>query len=134
MRSDAEKRRVNHDPPGEALSLLREHSNILYYLFPNTILLVQPDHVAWLRVYPRTTDRTLFEGGTLIPRALNTASRAEYWSKNVDLFYTAVDEDWALGESIQEGLRSGANTHMIFGRYEQLLGEFHDAVGRAVKS
>ena len=115
---------------GEALPLLREHSNILYYIFPNTILLVQPDHVSWLRVYPRTTDRTLFEGGTLVPRALNTPDKEAYWAKNVEIFYDAVDEDWVLGESIQEGLRSNANTHMVFGRYEQLLGEFHDAVMR----
>lgn len=119
--------------PGDgALSLLREHTNILYYVFPNTILLVQPDHVSWLRVYPGATDRTLFEGATLVPSALNTDERLQYWEKNVDVFYEAVDEDWALGESIQAGLRGGANAHMTFGRYEQLLGEFHDAVERGL--
>ena len=105
---------------------LRHHANILYTLFPNTLVLVQPDHVTLFQVWPTDLDRTRVVASTLLPP--EPAHDTDYWDKNVDILLGAVDEDYALGESIQEGLASGANSELLFGRSEQSLAWFHEEV------
>ncbi len=111
---------------------LRPHCNILYSLFPSTGILVQPDHAAVLNTFPVGIDRICVSAMTLIPQPADSDKARQYWDANVALFYRTIDEDFALGESIQRGLSSGANTHLNFGRYEQALGWFHETVNRAV--
>ena len=107
---------------------LRPHANVLFVLFPNTLLLVQPDHVGVFNIYPETMGSSRVEAYTLIPEPATTEAARKYWDQYLDILYTALDEDFALGESIQAGLASGANESMLFGRYEQSLAWFHDSV------
>ena len=104
---------------------LREHANILYLLFPSTILLVQPDHVVVLLSQPLGTGRVRVDGFTLVPEPPTTDSARRHWDANDELFYRAVAEDFALGDSIQAGLASGANQSLLFGRFEHGLTAFH---------
>ena len=48
------------------------------------------------------------------------------------LTITTLDEDFALGEGIQKGIGSGANTHLNFGRYEGALARFNRFVDEAI--
>lgn len=104
---------------------LREHANILYFLFPSTILLVEPDHSMVLHTYPVGTDRCRMDAYALVPEPPSSQKALGYWAANMAVFYGAVAEDFARGDSIQASLRSGANRELTFGRFEHALAAFH---------
>ena len=60
---------------------------------------------------------------TLVPADLDPADAAatQYWRKNHDITVRTLAEDFAIGESIQSGLLSGANDELRFGRFEGAL-------------
>lgn len=113
------------DPAGWRL---RDHGNLLYFFFPGTILLVEPDHVQALSVWPAAPDRCIVTGATLLPAAPKTDKARAHWDRNVHIFWTALAEDFALMESKQATLLSGANTHLTFGRFEHASAWFHEAI------
>ncbi|MEW6729962.1 MAG: SRPBCC family protein [Acidobacteriota bacterium] len=112
---------------------IRPYANLLYFIFPNTLLLVEPDHIAVVTVFPDGTDNAILLTATLLPAFPSNEKEERYWGKNIDILMTAVNEDLLIGESIQKGLRSGANTHLTFARFEQSLKCFHDAIEDALK-
>ena len=63
---------------------------------------------------------------TLAPRA--EADKIEHWKRNHEITKVTLDEDFVIGESIQASLASGANTDMLFGRFEGALGAFNQVV------
>jgi phenylpropionate dioxygenase-like ring-hydroxylating dioxygenase large terminal subunit len=107
---------------------LRHHANILYHLFPNTLVLVQPDHAAVLHLFPIREDATVIESYTLVPEPPDDRAR-RYWDANNAILYGATAEDYERGESIQRGLASGANDVLTFAAYEHALTHFHGQVG-----
>jgi len=105
--------------------ILRRHANVLYHLFPNTLILVEPDHSAVLTLWPQGPDRALLSSFTLVPEAPATDKARAYWDANNAILYGATSEDFAMGESIQRGLASGANREVVFGAFEHALAHFH---------
>jgi phenylpropionate dioxygenase-like ring-hydroxylating dioxygenase large terminal subunit len=114
----------------EAEWSLRKHANVLYHLFPNTLVLVEPDHAAVLHVWPRGPDRTFIDAYLVVPEHPPTDKARAYWDANAKILYDATDEDMAMGESIQRGLASGANEDLVFGAFEHALTHFHREIAR----
>ncbi|MEM1196703.1 MAG: SRPBCC family protein [Pseudomonadota bacterium] len=117
------------DTPRETWRL-RDHANILYSLFPTAQLLVQPDHVVLIAANPVAANRTELRIATLVPS--QKAHDTELWMRNHAITRTTLDEDFALGEGIQSGLSSGANTSLIFGRFEGALTAFNASVADTI--
>jgi hypothetical protein len=107
---------------------LRRHANVLYQVFPNTLVLVEPDHGAVLHLWPLGPARTLITTYTVLPEAPATDKARAYWDANNRILYNATDEDFAMGESIQRGLASGANREVVFGAFEHALAHFHHQI------
>lgn len=105
---------------------LRDHANIIYTFFPLTQLLVQQDHVVWINSNPIGADQTELRLVTLAPKS--KLNEEAYWAKNHAITTTTLAEDFAIGESIQSGLSSGANQALTFGRFEGALKTFNDLV------
>jgi phenylpropionate dioxygenase-like ring-hydroxylating dioxygenase large terminal subunit len=114
--------------------VLRRHANVLYHLFPNTLILVEPDHAAVLHLWPLDAGRTLLTSYTLIPEPAVTEKARAYWDANNAILYNAVGEDFTMGESIQRGLASGANREVVFGAFEHALAHFHRQVDQRLGS
>lgn len=112
-------------PPPANVSALRQHGNILYFFFPNTTFLVQPDHTQFSTLEPLAPDRTRVHEITLLPSAPRTAKAEKYWQANVDLYRRTLAEDYVMAESIQSGLASGANDALSFGTFEFSAPRFH---------
>lgn len=108
---------------------LREHAQLLYTLFPASQLLVQSDHVVWIQSEVLGVDRLRIAIRTLVPgdRLSGEADR-EHWQKNHDITVSTLNEDFDLAEAIQEGLDSGANEELTFGRFEGALAHFNSTV------
>ena len=110
---------------------LREHANILYHLFPNTLVLIEPDHAAVLHLWPSGPGRTLLTAYTLIPERATTDKAVRYWDRNNAILYGAIEEDFAMGESIQRGVSAHADLTYVFGAFEHALTHFHARVREA---
>jgi hypothetical protein len=110
----------------------REHGNVLYFIFPCTLMLVQRDHVNVFNVLPRGARETEVSGYTLIPEAPQTEKARRYWDRNIGILLGATEEDFAMGVSIQQGLDAGASHAFRFGRFEQAIGWFHAALQAAI--
>jgi len=119
------------DRPQDQWSL-RAHANILYVLFPNTMVLVQPDHMAVFHGYPDGIDGVGVDAYTLLPERPETDKARDYWQKNIDILFGALAEDFEIAESVQAGVRSGANEHVTFGRFEQGLGWFNESIEQQI--
>ncbi|MEJ7597688.1 MAG: SRPBCC family protein [Kofleriaceae bacterium] len=104
---------------------LRHHANVLFHIFPNTLVLIEPDHVAVLHLWPRGPAETLMTSYTLVPEPPTTDKARAYWDANNAILYDATAEDFAMGASIQRGLTSGANADVVFGAFEHALAHFH---------
>jgi phenylpropionate dioxygenase-like ring-hydroxylating dioxygenase large terminal subunit len=109
---------------------LRAHANVLFHLFPNTLVLVEPDHAAVLHLWPKGPAQTLLTAYTLVPEPPLTAKAQSYWDRNNAILYNAVGEDFAMGESIQRGLHSRPDAKFTFGAFEHALAYFHFQVAR----
>lgn len=123
--------------PPDRWDLLR-HSVIIYMLFPNTLLLWQLDHVELWRVYPDPAGDPgccVTEVSLYIPQPATTDKARAHWDANMQLAINAVvQEDFPVAEAIQQGLRSGAQTHLTFGRHEPALIHFHQQLELAMAS
>jgi hypothetical protein len=69
----------------------------------------------------------------LIPERAESEKARSYWKANADILYNATDEDFAMGESIQRGLASGANRDVVFGAFEHSLAHFHGMVAQLTR-
>ena len=69
------------------------------------------------------------------PEVARTERMKRYWKKNLDLVVRVVEEeDFPVGETIQTGFHSQAQSHITFGTNEPALTHFHNSVTRAVQA
>ena len=88
------------------------------YLFPCNFLQVMTDHVYVHSIIPTGTNSCIFQCLMLIPEPALDAKAEKYWQSNYNIVRQVFDEDFAIGESIQAGLATGANEEFTIGRYE----------------
>jgi phenylpropionate dioxygenase-like ring-hydroxylating dioxygenase large terminal subunit len=97
-------------------------------LLPNSALLIQKEHVEFINFRPLSAGETEITITTLIPKNtdLNDINQLRHWQKNHDITNTTLNEDWALGESIQSSLESGALPYIQYGKNEWALHAFNE--------
>ena len=111
------------------------NTTLIYCLFPNTLLMLQGDHVELARIFPceGRADRAVMDLALYVPRAPATEEERTHWDKNMQLVYDVVTgEDFPAGRTIQIGLTSGAQTHTVFGRNEPAMIHYHRSMREAL--
>jgi phenylpropionate dioxygenase-like ring-hydroxylating dioxygenase large terminal subunit len=124
-------REVDPATPVDA-QLLGRHCNVIYFFFPASLLLWQGDHLQALTLSPRAPDASHVESWLLAPPAVHAKRRDAYWQENFEIFWRAIDEDFAFAASIQRGLAGGANASLAFGTSEFPAELFERAVERLI--
>ena len=119
------KSKFSQDKPEVSGFDPRRYGNLIYFFFPNTTVLVQPDHAQLSSLEPLGPARTRVHELTLIPQAPASDKAEAHWEANVALYRRTLEEDYALAESIQAGLASGANEALTFGTFEYSAPRFH---------
>lgn len=107
------------------------HSSLVHWVFPNTIVTWQMDHVETWRFFPSaTSDRACrVEGAMLIGEAPASESAERHWAKNWEiLMKTILDEDFATMQQVQLNMEAGVSPELAFGRNEVALAHFHQAL------
>jgi len=107
---------------------LREHANILVNIFPNTVILIQPDHAMVLTEFPLETDRTLMQSFMLIPKAPASQKETDYWDLNKNIFWGAIEEDNDLAVMQQKTFNRFDDRPMTIGSFEKLILQFENLV------
>ena len=112
-----------------------KHTVMVYILFPNTVLIVQGDHLEFFRVYPEkgNPDRSVMDVALYTPEPIVTDSARRHWQNNMDLLIRVVcTEDFPLGETIQHSFHSGAQDAVTFGRNEPALQHYHQTIRKSL--
>jgi phenylpropionate dioxygenase-like ring-hydroxylating dioxygenase large terminal subunit len=112
-------------------ALLGRHSNVIYFFFPSTFVLWEGDHANVFNVAPETVSSCATASWMIVPDAQRARDPA-HWDRNWKIFWDAIDEDFALAASMQEGLASGANAALTFGANEFACDRFERAVDALV--
>lgn len=114
---------------------LIQRSAIVYVLFPNTVFIMQGDHLETWRVYPgETPNDSRMHVSLYTPEEASTDSARRYWKKNMDLLMaTVLNEDFPLATNIQKDF-SARKSNIVFGRNEPALQYFHENLSTKLKS
>ena len=119
--------------PESEWDLIR-HSALVYVLFPNTVFIMQGDHLETWRVYPGdSVDESKMHVSLYTPEPAVTDKARKYWTKNMDLLMATVQqEDFPLAENIQRDFHSGAQDFVTFGANEPALAHFHRSIKKTL--
>lgn len=115
---------------------LISHTAIIYVLFPNTVLIMQRDHIETWHMFPAGNgiDETLMYVSLYTPEPAATDSARRHWNNNFDLLMATVEhQDFPVSEGIQRGFGSGAQDAIVFGRNEPALQHYHRSVTEALR-
>jgi phenylpropionate dioxygenase-like ring-hydroxylating dioxygenase large terminal subunit len=107
------------------------NTTLIYSLFPNTLLMVQGDHVELARIFPAQgrVDGAVMELALYVPKTPATEDERSHWDKNMQLILDVVTgEDFPAGRSIQIGLGSGAQSELVYGRNEPAMIHYHQSL------
>lgn len=112
---------------------LLPHSAIVYVLFPNTVFIMQGDHLETWRVYPGDTpDSSRMHVSLYTPEPTETDSARRHWTNNMDLLMaTVLEEDFPLATNMQRDFPEG-NEYLLFGRNEPALQHFHKSLAEVL--
>ena len=107
------------------------HATILMNLFPNTICVMQSDHLETYRVFPvpGSVNQSITEISVLTPPA---DAENPKWKKVMDLLVGVVEQDFGIGEQIQRNFETGVLREVVYGRYEPALEHFHRSIRSAL--
>ena len=82
---------------------------------------------------PIDAETTAVRISTLAPNdRLASEEERLHWERNHEITCTTLTEDFDIGESVQAGLKSGANEHLTFGRFEGALAAFNTQIDKAL--
>ena len=117
--------------PAEELDL-RHHTTFSYTVFPNAVLIFHPDYTSIISLFPQSPDRTIFAHTMLTPKAPASEDERDHFLRSFQLIDQGVfqAEDIFVSEGAQRGMRSGANSDLLFGGLEESAIRFHEIIER----
>lgn len=111
------------------------HTALVYVLFPNTVFVVQVDHLETWRVQPHETDpaRSICTLDFYVPNEPATDRSERHWERNWRLTIdTVIQEDFHVMAGVQRGLSSGALGTLRVGANEPALRMYHASLADAL--
>ena len=113
---------------------LSRHFTITYYMFPNSVIILNPDYVIHLAMYPQGVGESITILTLMFRKPPETADEIDRWQRSFDLLDEQVfgDEDFFVAESAQSALASGANEYLLAGRFERGVRMFHQTIQRTL--
>lgn len=116
------------------MATLRRCGTYTYQLFPHTVVIMSPDYVNIMAIWPQAHDATLVEDFMLIPEEPQTDKARDHWERSWTLLDGGVfgSEDFRAAELGQQGLESGAVSELTLGTLEGGIARFHETCSGVV--
>ena len=110
------------------MAALRRIGTFAYQLFPATVLVISPDYINVMALWPQGHDRTLVEDFMLIPAAPQTDKARDHWQRSWNLLDGGVfaAEDFRAAALGQQGLSTGAVPELTLGTLEGGIRRLHE--------
>lgn len=110
----------------------RDDMTFAYFLFPNTIIIIHPDYISHLGVYPTAPDECVCVHTCLIDRKPESDKEQAHFERAFAIIDEGVfnAEDFHVCEQAQIGMASGANATFPLSHHEvgiKLLHDIYDA-------
>jgi phenylpropionate dioxygenase-like ring-hydroxylating dioxygenase large terminal subunit len=112
------------------------NNTLVYVLFPNTVFVVQVDHIETWRVFPikGKVDECEMFLDFFTPDPIDSDSARRYWSRNMDVtIRTVCEEDFPTCEGMQFAFNASARRQVVYGRNEPALAHFQRSVKEALE-
>lgn len=113
----------------EADAKILPYADVVYLLFPNTLVLLSAVSANVLTVFPDGPHRTRVQAATLVPKG----TTEKYLRPLYKRYWATINEDIVVSEPIQASARAGGDLQMWFGSNEFLLSHFHDQIAAAIR-
>ena len=114
---------------------LFENCSLVYTIFPNTVLVWQLDHWEMWNFFPLADrdDACRAKITLLLDQAPETDRLKKRWEKNWELTRrTVYTEDFQAAASIQANMSKGVPSHLVYGRNEIGLQNYHQSLDEAL--
>ncbi len=105
------------------LNTLQRMANLVYLVWPTTILNLLPNHVVMIQLRPRAVDRTDVILDVLAPPTLDEA-QADFWAELVAGYASLLDEDASAFAAVQQGLSGPLQPPLILSHYDRRIRHF----------
>ena len=111
---------------------LRHHATFAYTVFPSAILIFHPDYTSIISLFPLSPDQTIFAHSMLTANPPGSEKERDHFERSFELIDQGVfqAEDIFVSEGAQRGMRSGANSELLFGGLEESAVQFHQIIER----
>jgi glycine betaine catabolism A len=112
------------------MAQLRRIGTYAYQLFPATVLVISPDYINVMALWPQGHDRTLVEDFMLIPEEPQTDKARDHWERSWRLLDGGVfgGEDFRAAALGQQGLSTGVIPHLTLGTLEGGIRRLHEII------
>lgn len=105
-----------------------EHGDLVYFLFPSTLILLSTMSAHVLTAYPNGVDKCVVQGTTLVPRGTKETYQRQYYEK----YWATILEDISVSEPIQVAARADDRLELWLGANEHLIQHFHSSIQSAI--
>ena len=106
----------------------------VYLMFPNVVIAELSSHTTMVVLEPLTVSTTLFNTYQLAAERSSEdgVDRPDATARDLDFVARGLREDRDMALRVQRGLGSGANSEVVFGRFEGALAHFHRHLHAAI--
>lgn len=119
-------------PESEKEWRLLDHADIVYFIFPNTMLLFAGDGVQVISPYPLGVGRSVMQGARLDPPGATGKSARDFATAFYGNYWQTIVEDVNVSESIQQAASGPSAVLLQLGANEFTISEFHRHIERAI--
>ncbi len=114
---------------------IREHASYSHYVFPNTVLIMHPDYISVIGLFPLSSGETMYVHSLLTPRIPQSDKERDHYERSFELIENGVfqAEDLDVCERAQAAIEGGARWPMTIGAYEQGIAQFHAILDEALR-
>jgi Rieske 2Fe-2S family protein len=113
---------------------LRRVTTPFYFLFPNSILVLHPESVSHITMFPAGPDKAFYRHSFLVNTPIEDEEATARHEKTFALIDGTVfqKEDLMIAESIQRGLHINPSQDFLLGTLEYPIKHFHEGISKAL--